>query len=72
MWPPHPTLHSAVLLSCSERDGPHEVLAALRQHLAAAAADAAVLATDVDQLQDVAAMRNMLRQAQAALLRRQP
>lgn len=65
-------LPSAVLLSCSERDGPKQVVAALRERLgAAAAAETAVLAADVDALEDVAAMREMLRQAQAALRRRQ-
>ena len=61
-----------MLLGCSSGDGPKQVLAALRERLGAAAAEAAVLAADVDELEDVAAMREMLRQAQAALRRRQP
>ncbi|KAI7840525.1 hypothetical protein COHA_005824 [Chlorella ohadii] len=59
-----------VLLSCGERDGSSEVLAALRKRLAAADAGAAALAADVDELQDVAAMREQLRQAQLALCER--
>ena len=65
-----PTPHTAVLLSCGERDGSSEVLAALRKRLAAADAGAAALAADVDELQDVAAMREQLRQAQLALCER--
>lgn len=63
---------SAVLLSCNEGDGPHDVLAALRERLAESSGEAAVLAADVDGLEDVAAMRELLRQAQAAMRRRQP
>lgn len=47
------------------------MLAALRERLGAAAAEA-VLSADVDEMSDVAAMREMLRQAQAALRARQP
>ena len=61
-----------MLLACNEDDGCEEVLAALHERLAAAAGEAAVLAADVDGLQDAAAMRELLRQAQAALRRRQP
>jgi hypothetical protein len=63
---------SSVLLGCKETDGPQQVLAALREHLAAANAEAAVLSANVDELQDMAAMCEMLRHAQAALRRRQP
>ena len=56
-----------MLLSCGEHDGRREVLASLRESLAA---EAAVLAADVDGLQDMAAMRELLHQAQAALRRR--
>ncbi|KAI7839451.1 hypothetical protein COHA_006852 [Chlorella ohadii] len=63
---------SSVLLGCNKRDGSKEILAALRQQLAAANREAAVLAADVDELQDVGAMRELLGQAQAALRRRQP
>ncbi|KAI7840524.1 hypothetical protein COHA_005823 [Chlorella ohadii] len=63
---------SSMLLACNEDDGCEEVLAALHERLAAAAGEAAVLAADVDGLQDAAAMRELLRQAQAALRRRQP
>ncbi len=61
---------AAVLLGCNKCDGSGEVLAALREHLAAADGEAAVLAADVDGLQDAAAMRELLHQAQAALRRR--
>ncbi|KAI7840523.1 hypothetical protein COHA_005822 [Chlorella ohadii] len=61
-----------VLLACKQQDGHGEVLAALRERLAAVAGEAAVLNADVDELQDAAAMRELLRQAQAALRRRQP
>lgn len=61
-----------MLLACNEDDGCDEVLSALRERLAAAAREAAVLEADVDELQDAAAMRELLRQAQAALRRRQP
>lgn len=64
--------HPAVLLACTEQDGPDQVLAALRERLGAAAAEAAVLSADVDSVQDVGALRGMLAQAQAALRRRQP
>ena len=61
-----------MLLACKQQDGHGEVLAALRERLAAVAGEAAVLNADVDELQDAAAMRELLRQAQAALRRRQP
>lgn len=66
-----PPSHAAVLLCCEKEDGPQAVLAALRERLGAAAAEA-VLSADVDEMSDVAAMREMLRQAQAALRARQP
>lgn len=66
-----PARHPAVLLSCCETDGPAEVLAALREHEGAVVVEAAVLAADVDGLRDMEAMREMLRQAQGALRRRQ-
>lgn len=59
------------MLDCKECDGPQQVLAALRERLAATdAAEAAVLAADVDGLEDVASMRDLLRQADAALRQR--
>lgn len=65
-----PTPHTAVLLSCGEQDGGSEVLAALCKRLASDTGQAAVQSTDVDELQDVAAMREQLRQAQLALCER--
>ena len=52
-----------MLLDCEDGDIPQQVLAALRKRLAATdAAEAAVLAADVDGLEDVASMRDLLRQ----------
>lgn len=64
--------HAAVLLGCDKHASPQEVLAALGERLAAAGAEAAVLASDVDEMQDTATMREMLRYAHTALRRRQP
>ncbi|PRW59292.1 ubiquitin domain containing [Chlorella sorokiniana] len=62
---------SSVLLDCHDYLSPAMILAALQRRLAASQAEAAVLAARVDQLQDVAALRRLLRQAQAALRERQ-
>ena len=54
---------SAVLLECEEQDGLREIM----RRLCAELARRALLAADVNSIDDEAELRRMLRQAQAAL-----
>ena len=57
-----------MLLECEEHDGPPQIMQRLRAELARCA----LLAADVDGMEDEAEMRSLLRQAQAALAQAPP